>query len=74
MALSGVPVTAAAATLGHDPAIFLRIYAHLYHGSLRAVADAMDGARVFARSEVDVLDEDGRRRMARGFRCPVYSR
>ena len=39
---AGVPVSAAAAALGHDPAIFLRTYAHLYPGDLRAVADAMD--------------------------------
>jgi hypothetical protein len=38
-------VTAAAASLGHDPAIFLRTYAHLYTGDLGAVADAMDAAR-----------------------------
>lgn len=37
---------AAAASLGHDPAIFLRTYAHLYPGDLRAVADAMDAARI----------------------------
>jgi hypothetical protein len=45
MAQQGVPVSAAAAALGHDPAIFLRTYAHLYPGDLRAVADAMDVAR-----------------------------
>jgi integrase len=45
LAQSGVPVTAAAASLGHDPAIFLRTYAHLYPGDLAAVADAMDAAR-----------------------------
>jgi integrase len=45
MAQQGVPVSAAAAALGHDPAIFLRTYAHLYPGDLRAVADAMDAAR-----------------------------
>lgn len=45
LAQSGVPVTAAAASLGHDPAIFLRTYAHLYPGDLGAVADAMDMAR-----------------------------
>jgi integrase len=45
LAQSGVPVTAAAASLGHDPAIFLRTYAHLYPGDLGAVADAMDAAR-----------------------------
>jgi integrase len=48
MAQRGVPVSAAAAALGHDPAIFLRTYAHLYPGDLRAVADAMD----LIRSEV----------------------
>jgi integrase len=45
MAQRGVPVSAAAAALGHDPAIFLRTYAHLYPEDLRAVADAMDRAR-----------------------------
>jgi integrase len=45
LAQSGVPVAAAAASLGHDPAIFLRTYAHLYPGDLAAVADAMDAAR-----------------------------
>jgi integrase len=45
----GVPVSAAAAALGHDPAIFLRTYAHLYPGDLRAVADAMELARHAAR-------------------------
>jgi integrase len=45
MAQRGVPVSAAAASLGHDPAIFLRTYAHLYPGDLRSVANAMDGAR-----------------------------
>jgi integrase len=45
MAQRGVPVSAAAASLGHDPAIFLRTYAHLYPGDLRSVANTMDGAR-----------------------------
>lgn len=45
LAQRGVPVSAAAASLGHDPAIFLRTYAHLYPGDLRSVADAMDRAR-----------------------------
>ena len=45
MAQRGVPVSAAAAALGHDPAAFLRTYAHLYSGDLEAVADAMDLAR-----------------------------
>jgi hypothetical protein len=39
---------AAAASLGHDPAVFLRTYAHLYPGDLKAVADAMDRARTEA--------------------------
>jgi hypothetical protein len=39
----------AAAALGHDPAVFLRTYAHLYPGDLKAVADAMDMARGAAR-------------------------
>ena len=49
IAQQGVPVSAAAAALGHDPAIFLRTYAHLYPGDLRGVADAMDVARQSAR-------------------------
>jgi integrase len=55
LAQSGVPVTAAAASLGHDPAIFLRTYAHLYPGDLAAVADAMDAARS---AVVDAPDEE----------------
>ena len=45
MAQRGVPVSAAAAALGHDPAVFLRTYAYLYPSHVRAVADAMDLAR-----------------------------
>jgi integrase len=45
MAQQGVPVSTAAASLGHDPAIYLRTYAHLYPGDLRSAADAMDAAR-----------------------------
>jgi len=45
LARQGVPVTVAATSLGHDPAIFLRTYAHLYPGDLKAVANAMDRAR-----------------------------
>ena len=41
----GVPVSTAAAALGHDPAIYLRTYAHLYPGDLRSAADAMDAVR-----------------------------
>ena len=55
LAQSGVPVTAAAASLGHDPAIFLRTYAHLYPGDLGAVADAMDAARS---AVVDAQEDD----------------
>ncbi len=36
MAQAGVPATSAAALLGHDPAIFVRTYAHLYPDDLRA--------------------------------------
>ncbi len=53
MAQRGVPVTTAAAALGHDPAVFLRTYAHLYPGDLRSAADAMDRARSAARSNSD---------------------
>ncbi len=45
MAQQGVPVSTAAASLGHDPAVYLRTYAHLYPGDLRSAADAMDAAR-----------------------------
>jgi len=50
MAQRGVPVTTAAAVLGHDPSIYLSTYAHLYPGDLRAAAAAMDDARSDARS------------------------
>jgi hypothetical protein len=66
MAQSGVPVTAAAAALGHDPAVFLRTYAHLYPGDLKAVADAMDLARGVARaSAADGAGGGGSRQMSR---------
>ena len=48
MAHQGVPVSTAAASLGHDPAIYLRTYAHLYPGDLRSAGDAMDSARLSA--------------------------
>ena len=51
MAQHGVPVSTAAAALGHDPAIYLRTYAHLYQGDLRSAADAMDATRTAARKE-----------------------
>ena len=54
----GVPVSAAAAALGHDPAIFLRTYAHLYPDDLRAVAEAMDRARADATGE-EAADRSG---------------
>ncbi len=47
----GVPVSSAAAALGHDPAIFLRTHAHLYPDDLRAVDEAMDRARADATCE-----------------------
>ena len=38
--LSGVPVHVVAARLGHtDPAITLRVYAHVIHGAEAAAAD-----------------------------------
>jgi hypothetical protein len=69
MAQSGVPVTAAGASLGHDPAVFLRTYAHLYSGDLRAVADAMDMPHGAARG-APYDDAGGRRpaQVSRGFR------
>jgi len=38
-------VHAAAALLGHDPALYLRVYAHLYAGDLQAAAGALESAR-----------------------------
>ena len=54
-----------AASLGHDPAIFLRTYAHLYPGDLGAVADAMDAARA---AVVDA-QEDGKGSRVCGLRA-----
>ncbi len=51
MAQQGVPVSTAAAALGHDPAIYLRTYAHPYPGDLRSAGDAMDAVRTVARKE-----------------------
>lgn len=45
MAQQGVPVTTAAAILGHDPAMFLRVYSHLYPDDLRGAAAVLDAAR-----------------------------
>ncbi len=45
MASQGVPVTTAAAIMGHDPAMFLRTYAHLYPGDMREAAAVLDEAR-----------------------------
>jgi len=50
MAQNGVPVTTAAAVLGHDPAIYLRTYAHLYPGDLQTAAQALDDARMDAQT------------------------
>jgi hypothetical protein len=49
MAQRGVPVSAAAAALGHDPAIFFARTHTSTAGDLRAVADAMELARLAAR-------------------------
>lgn len=45
MAPQGVPVTTAAAVLGQDPAMFLRVYSHLYPGDMRGAAAALDTFR-----------------------------
>jgi len=60
MAQQGVPVSTAAAALGHDPAIYLRTYAHLYPGDLRSAADAMDAARTATRSRRTRLQPDSK--------------
>jgi hypothetical protein len=58
--------SAAAAVLGYDPAVFLRTYAHLYPGDLKAVADAMDMARGAApASAKDAPAEGGSRSLSR---------
>jgi len=67
MAQQGVPVSTAAAALGHDPAIYLRTYAHLYPGDLRSAADAMDAARTAARKLTTTAPPDTKRtRKAKG--------
>lgn len=45
MAQQGVPVTTAAAIMGHDPAMFLRVYSHLYPEDMREAAAVLDAAR-----------------------------
>lgn len=45
MAQQGVPVTTAAAIMGHDPAEYLRTYAHLYPDDMRGAAALLDAAR-----------------------------
>ena len=50
MAQNGVSVPTAAAVLGHDPAIYLRTYAHLYPGDLQTAAQALDDARMDAQT------------------------
>lgn len=65
MAQRGVPVTTAAALMGHDPAIYLRTYAHLYPGDLRSAAAALDAARTNSSSggaEVVQLDASAKQR------------
>ena len=64
MAQQGVPATAASALLGHDPAIFLRTYAHLYPDDLRAASAALDDARQEAVSAA-AKDRAGRLRTLR---------
>ncbi len=48
LAKGGVGVHAAAQMLGHDPAIYLRTYAHHYPQDLRSAASALDGLRATA--------------------------
>ena len=45
MAQQRIPVATAAAVMGHDPAMFLRVYVHLYPGDLRAAGAVLDAAR-----------------------------
>jgi hypothetical protein len=69
-------------SLLHDPAVYLRTYAHLYPGDLNAVADAMnmgpsdgrratnDGARGGGSAEVSRVDFAGMARRAIGTENP----
>jgi hypothetical protein len=54
-AQSGVPLAAAVASLGHDPAIFWRAYVRLFPGAIGAVADTDD-------ARTAVIDVDKRSR------------
>jgi integrase len=45
LARAGVPVHVAAAYMGHDPAVFLRTYAHLFANDLSAAAQAIGDHR-----------------------------
>jgi integrase len=45
LAQRGVPVATAAALMGHDPAMYLRTYTHLYPGDLQGAAHALESAR-----------------------------
>jgi hypothetical protein len=45
LAKRGVPVATAAALMGHDPAMYLRTYTHLYPGDLQRAANAQESAR-----------------------------
>jgi len=75
MAQQGVPVPTAAAALGHDPAIYLRTYAHLYPGDLRSAADAMDAVRTAARKGKRPAPADvTRTRRAKNREVPPESR
>jgi hypothetical protein len=55
MAQRNVPVTTAAALMGHDPAIYLRTYAHLYPDDLASAATALDAARSAVACGADVV-------------------
>jgi integrase len=45
LAQRGVPVVTATAITGHDPAMYLRTYTHLYPGDLQDAAAALESAR-----------------------------
>ncbi len=55
MARAGVPIGAAAAMLGHDKAMFLRVYSHLYPGELEAAAERLQ-ALIDTPAESNVQD------------------
>jgi len=66
LAQRGVDVGTAAQMMGHDPAVYLRTYRHLYPGDLARAAAALEGARSDARTGVSPVSDLTARRVLRG--------